>query len=281
MDNKHLSFIGLSSLLLSTQALSYHAEVELSLLDSSLFEIDITGTRAGGSVFLKPLRSSNVPFAEMPFTQKTGQVDLEYYSINWDSELLSSTQNTYSVAGTFILKDWLIGGKFSNFSNETNEFIDDDTGLDTLELTGGLFIARDWLVSLSVVNYSFGEVADDGDETGFRVSSKRFVDLPSGPAFSLTGQFFFIDETSELTLAGDYYFNKRTSVGASIVQTWISSDDEDESASETGLSLYAQHYFNRNLSAKLSYIDNESFLYAINHFTFFEPTWVLSGKFRF
>lgn len=283
MKNNYLTIIGLGSLLISTQTVAYQAEVELDYLDSEVDIVDIvdiSGFRGAGTFYLQSIKSGNAPYAELAFTQRANYVELEYYTINWDAPGLSQANKSFAVKGAYNLRDWFFSGLYKSLSTDSDAFPDEDPSMNKLELTAGRYIAPDWLVSLSLVNWSFDD-NDDGDETGFRLESKRFVRLPSGQSFSLAGKYFQIDELSEITLAGDFYLDKQLSIGASVFYLALDDEGIGDDETETGFSARAQYYFNDRFSAKLSYRDYFSLFSTLNEFSFFEPTWTISSSYRF
>ena len=239
----HLLGIALSSSLLSVQAGQYNYEINADVLNSDTEETEVFGANYSGKFFFRPVTISTVPLEESDFVKETSYAFFERSGIEVSSEQTTVTQNTTVFGANLIENRWLLGFTYKEISLDS-DIGPNGTVLEITDYRAGRYFINDWLVTASVVQYD----SPDASESGIRLYSKKYGRLARGFFYSVSAEYFTIEDRKEIEFSGNMYLNKRIVLGASLQH--VSFDDEQAEEVDLGYSAHVQYYVTEKLSVR-------------------------------
>ena len=239
----HLLGIALSSSLLSVQAGQYNYEINADVLNSETEETEVFGANYSGKFFFRPVTISTVPLEESDFVKETSYAFFERSGIEVSSEQTTVTQNTTVFGANLIENRWLLGFTYKEISLDS-DIGPNGTVLEITDYRAGRYFINDWLVTASVVQYD----SPDASESGIRLYSKKYGRLARGFFYSVSAEYFTIEDRKEIEFSGNMYLNKRIVLGASLQH--VSFDDEQAEEVDLGYSAHVQYYVTEKLSVR-------------------------------
>lgn len=215
----------------------YHANE-----DDADIEVKVTGI--GGIFHFSPVNTSGHPLAEAAFMERVGKVEVQAgigeieNDTGLDGDITRIVANVeYMRANSPIFIEALV----DRMTVELNSPADGDMVTDSYGLGGGWFIEDGLRVGVAYmheeadVDITAPMVLDrTTDYDTFSINGKYLKELGGGKAFNAEASINIVEYDDEIadganrviSLAGDYYFNTKLSLGAGIAVN--SGDDESE-----------------------------------------------------
>lgn len=268
----YLAAIGLSAFMATAGASSYQYEASLDVLSSDVESVEAFGSQLSGKMFLTPIKTGNLPNAEIPFLQKASFVSVGLSSINIDDDSLETTRNVFSLGGNYVQDDWLIGGEIENITI-SNDFLVEDVTLRFYELKAGRYLSDDWLVSVSLVRAS----AEESSENGYELASRKVITLSPEYKIAVSGEWFDIEGFRQVILSSDLHIKNDLTVGVSLLD--VTLDDSFAVEPDMGFAVHGQYFVKDNFSLRLAISDYDTS--PLRGFSFAGDTMILSGSYRF
>jgi hypothetical protein len=209
---------------------SYNAEVSVGYTD---FDGDADAISLMGELFFAPVNTDGHPLEEAAFLEKASSVELSYTSISdGPADLTAAILGVnYYIPDTI----FFAGAAIARTTVEVGSFDDSDTDW-------GLVAGVTPIDGLLVTTEYFNEAGYD-----LNLHAKYVKALKGETALNLEAFFEDSDFDNVYGISADYYFNKKTSLGANIV-----------SADETGYGIQGNIFFNDQFSVGAEYFTVDS-----------------------
>ena len=222
----------------------YQFEGNIGYNQGDVEDLDFDGYSLSASVYFDVVDDSKGPLREAAFLDKASNVSLSFATSEFDD--FGDSDDISAISTRIVIQeDWIVVGAYT------------DLDADELFSIG----AGAYLSDTSDVIVSYSRLAD-GDFDSLGVTFHSLTHLGAGSAISSDIGFSYIDsDENGYSAIGSvtYYPLSQLGFGANVVRTSLNDIDT------TALSIFAEYFFNQNISGEISYttsdedIDNDSF----------------------
>lgn len=207
---------------------------------------DVSGSSLGAGLTynLAMVSTSGLPLAEAAFLGRVSNLSIGYEKAEIDDTDFE-TDDIGGVGEFYLGQLYLRAG----YAQTDVQVLNTEISIDTINARIGYVITDGFLVNAGVRRQDSD--AANSEATNDTVIEAKYVSvLGGGTAMNVGGALEFLDnadDTTALTLAGDYYFNPTVSVGALVTST------DGDSGSTTDFGVRSRFFFTPTFSGELAY----------------------------